>query len=49
LPDDLPAGRYPIYLGLYDPETGLRRPLYIGDQRQSNDALLVDWLVVEGG
>jgi hypothetical protein len=47
VPTDLPAGRYPIHVGLYDPTTGVRLPLYIGDVRQTHDAYLVGWLTVE--
>jgi hypothetical protein len=47
LPADLVDGRYPIQVGLYDPETGLRLPLVFEGVRQPNDAYLVGWLDVE--
>jgi hypothetical protein len=47
VPSDLAAGRYPVYIGMYDPISGIRRPLFIDGERQPNDVLLVDWLMVE--
>jgi hypothetical protein len=47
IPADLAAGRYPVYIGLYDSLSGIRRPLVVDGDRQLNDALLVDWLIVE--
>lgn len=46
IPADLPAGRYSVHLGLYDPVSGARLPLTIDGERQSNDAYLVGWLAV---
>jgi hypothetical protein len=47
MPPDLPDGRYPVYLGLYDPNTGIRLPLVSRGVRQINDAYLAGWLTVE--
>lgn len=47
LPVDIPRGRYPVHVGLYDPQTGRRLPVWIDDVRQSYDGLLVGWIVVE--
>jgi hypothetical protein len=47
IPTDLAAGRYPVYIGMYDPISGIRRSLYVNGDRQPNDVLLVDWLIVE--
>lgn len=47
LPPDLAPGRYPVYLGLYDPISGARLPLHIQELRQPNDAYLVGWVSVE--
>jgi hypothetical protein len=47
LPDNIPPGRYPVYIGLYDRDSGVRLPVYIGNQRQSKDAYLVGWVSVE--
>jgi hypothetical protein len=46
IPLDLKPGRYPIYIGMYDPVTGLRQPLTVDGQRQLNDAYLVGWITV---
>jgi 4-amino-4-deoxy-L-arabinose transferase-like glycosyltransferase len=47
IPLDLQPGRYPIYIGMYDPVTGLRQTLTVDGQRQLNDAYLVGWITVE--
>jgi hypothetical protein len=47
LPPDLAPGRYPVYIGMYDPLSGTRLPLQIQGQRQPNDAFLVGWVSVE--
>lgn len=46
IPEDLPNGRYPLWLGLYDPTTGNRLPLTINTQPQPNDVYLLGWLEV---
>lgn len=38
LPPELSPGRYPLWLGLYDPLSGQRLPLTIAGQRQADDA-----------
>ncbi|MDX1616197.1 MAG: DUF2142 domain-containing protein, partial [Candidatus Promineifilaceae bacterium] len=47
LPADLAPGRYPVTVGLYEPDSGRRVPLHSGGQRQPHDAYVVDWLQVE--
>ena len=47
LPPDLAPGRYPVYLGMYDPVSGTRLPLQIQGQRQPNDAFFVGWVSVK--
>ncbi|MFC2037259.1 ArnT family glycosyltransferase [Chloroflexota bacterium] len=47
LPEDTPQGRYPVHVGLYDPDTGQRVPVWIDDVRQPHDAFLLAWLTVE--
>ena len=47
LPADISPGRYPVHVGLYDPQTGERVPLSIAGIRQPSDALLVGWLTIE--
>lgn len=44
IPLDLATGVYPIHIGMYDPENGIRLPLFIAGDRQPNDALLVGQL-----
>ncbi len=46
LPDDLPDGRYPIWIGLYNSATLERLPLTRDNQRQPNDAFLAGWIDV---
>lgn len=47
LPPNLPAGTYPIWLGLYEPTPPyLRQPAFIGDIRQTNDAVLVGEITI---
>jgi hypothetical protein len=48
LPADLAPGRYPVYVGLYDPDTGTRAVLEVDGQRQANGAFLIGWLSIEG-
>lgn len=47
VPAGAPAGSYTIWLGLYDPLTSLRQPLFLSGQRQANDAYRVGELRVE--
>ena len=46
IPADLPDGRYPIWIGLYNPETLARLPLTINGQRQPNDVYLAGWVAI---
>jgi hypothetical protein len=46
IPADLPPGRYPISLGMYDPATLTRLPLAISGERQPGDAYQVGVVVV---
>ena len=46
IPQDLPPGRYPVHIGLYDPETGERLPLIVENTRQPNDAFFLGWLSI---
>ena len=46
IPPELPPGRYPIHLGLYDPQSGTRIPLYINGQPQPDGVYFVGWLKV---
>lgn len=48
IPSDLPDGRYPVFIGLYDSLTGVRVPLMVEGIRQPHDAYLVGWLLVGG-
>ncbi len=47
LPDDLAAGRYPIWLGMYDPKTMTRLPIIIEEEAQPFDVYLAGWIDVE--
>jgi hypothetical protein len=46
LPDDLPAGRYPVWIGLYDPATGERLPVLIDGEAQPNNVYLAGWVEI---
>ncbi|MFQ5398786.1 MAG: glycosyltransferase family 39 protein [Anaerolineae bacterium] len=48
LPADLPPGRYPVWIGMYDPATIERLPLLVGNAPQPNNVFLVGWLSIEG-
>jgi len=47
VPDDLAPGRYPIHMGMYEPDSGARLPLWIDSDRQTGDAYFLGWLTVE--
>ncbi|MEW5985935.1 MAG: hypothetical protein AB1791_04820, partial [Chloroflexota bacterium] len=47
IPAGTPDGRYSIWLGLYDPLTLVRQPLYLDGRRQPNDAYRAGELVVK--
>jgi 4-amino-4-deoxy-L-arabinose transferase-like glycosyltransferase len=49
LPADLPAGRYPIWIGLYDSQSLIRVPLRVDGWRPPHDAYQVEWLTVVPG
>lgn len=46
LPASLTGGRYPIWIGLYDPDTGQRLPVTVGGQRQPNNIYLAGWVEI---
>jgi hypothetical protein len=46
IPDDLADGRYPLYVGFYDPESGERPFLTVGGEGQANNAYFVGWIEV---
>jgi 4-amino-4-deoxy-L-arabinose transferase-like glycosyltransferase len=46
VPDDLMPGRYPVWIGMYNPATGERLPLKVGGIRQANDVYLAGWVEV---
>lgn len=46
LPADLPPGRYALYVGLYDPATGIRLPLFQDGQPQPDNRLFLTWIEV---
>ncbi|MBP7998619.1 MAG: hypothetical protein KA314_07010 [Chloroflexi bacterium] len=47
IPLNLPAGKYPLVIGMYDAAADIRLSLMVAGQRQLNDAYLVGYLVVE--
>lgn len=46
LPDNLPAGRYPVWIGLYDPASGERLPVRVEGEAQPNNVYLAGWVEV---
>jgi hypothetical protein len=46
IPEDLPDGRYPRYLGFYFPENGERPPLTVDGVPQQNNAYFAGWIEV---
>ena len=46
LPGDLPPGEYPVTVGLYDFDSGLRLPLWADGRRLPTDALPVSSLLI---
>ena len=44
IPQTLLPGRYPIHVGMYDPQTLQRLPLFVDGQRQAQDAFLLGWV-----
>ena len=47
LPDELAAGRYPLWIGMYNPKTMARLPVLIEDEAQPFDVYLAGWIEVE--
>jgi 4-amino-4-deoxy-L-arabinose transferase-like glycosyltransferase len=48
LSPNLPPGRYPVWVGMYDPDTGERLPVWVEGQLQPNGVYLAGWLEVSG-
>jgi len=46
IPADLPAGRYPVWIGMYDPASGARLPVTVEGELQSNGVYLAGWVEV---
>lgn len=46
IPADLPNGRYPLWIGLYDADSLIRLPLMVDGRRQTNDVLQIGELVI---
>ncbi len=46
IPDDIDNGRYPLYLGFYDPASGERPLLAVEGEVQPNNAYFVGWIDV---
>ncbi|NKQ36783.1 MAG: hypothetical protein HF973_14365, partial [Chloroflexi bacterium] len=46
IPADLADGRYPIWIGMYNPDTLTRLPLTSSGQRQPNDVYLAGWITL---
>jgi hypothetical protein len=47
VPGGLASGRYPVWIGMYDPETGQRLPLTVDGQPQPNNVYLAGWIEIE--
>ncbi len=47
LPPGLAPGRYPVWIGLYDPATGERLPVTVEGELQPNGVYLAGWVEVE--
>ena len=47
LPDDLSAGRYPLWIGMYNPRTMARLPVQIEGEEQPFDVYLAGWIDVQ--
>jgi hypothetical protein len=46
IPEGLAHGRYPLWMGMYDAETGERLPLFIEGERQTDDMWQIGWIEV---
>lgn len=47
LPEDLSPGRYPLWIGMYNPQTMVRLPVLIEGEEQPFDVYLAGWIDVE--
>jgi len=47
LPPNLEAGRYPLWIGMYDSKTITRLPITVGGELQPYDVYLAGWVEVE--
>jgi len=47
LPDDIVPGRYPLWIGMYNPQTMVRLPVLIEGEEQPFDVYLAGWIDVE--
>ncbi len=47
IPSDLPPGRYPVNVGLYDFATGQRLPVVVDGQATSTSTYQAGWLTIE--
>jgi len=47
VPSELSDGRYPLWIGFYDPVSGERLPAVVNGERQPHDAYLLGYLTVE--
>jgi hypothetical protein len=47
LPADLAAGRYPLWIGMYDSETIARWPLIVGGEMEARSVYLAGWVDVQ--
>ena len=48
IPADLSPGRYPVWIGMYDPATGQRLPVTVEGELQPNGVYLAGWVEVGG-
>lgn len=46
LPGDLPPGEYPVHVGLYDYDSGVRLPVTVDGERRPTDVFTIDPLLV---
>ena len=46
IPPELGNGRYPLWIGMYEPETFARLPLFIDGVQQPNDVLAIGWITI---
>ena len=49
IPADLAPGRYPVWIGMYDPATGERLPVTVEGEIQPNGVYLAGWVEVACG